>query len=50
MTFRLTRTKTHDINPAAMNRLSLSRDWLAVLLALAAVALVKSGLLPPIPW
>jgi hypothetical protein len=33
-----------------MNRLSISRDWLAVLLALLAVVLVKLGVLEGVPW
>ena len=33
-----------------MNRFSISRDWLAVLLALVAVALVKLGVLEGVPW
>jgi hypothetical protein len=33
-----------------MNRLSISRDWLAVLLALAAVVLVKLGVIDGVPW
>jgi len=33
-----------------MNRFSISRDWLAVLLALVAVALVKLGVLQGVPW
>jgi hypothetical protein len=33
-----------------MNRVSMSRDWLAVLLALIAVVLVKLGVLEGIPW
>jgi len=33
-----------------MNRFSISRDWLAVLLALVAVALVKLGMLQGVPW
>ena len=33
-----------------MNRLSISRDWLAVLLALLAVVLVKLGVIEGVPW
>jgi hypothetical protein len=33
-----------------MTRLSISRDWLAVLLALAAVTLVKWGIIERVPW
>jgi hypothetical protein len=33
-----------------MNRFSISRDWLAVLLALLAVVLVKLGVLSGVPW
>jgi hypothetical protein len=33
-----------------MNRLSISRDWLAVLLALLAVVLVKLGAIESVPW
>jgi hypothetical protein len=33
-----------------MSRFSISRDWLAVLLALVAVALVKLGVLERVPW
>jgi len=33
-----------------MTRLSISRDWLAVLLALAAVMLVKWGIIERVPW
>jgi hypothetical protein len=33
-----------------MNRFSLSRDWLAVLLALAAVMLIKLGVIEAVPW
>jgi hypothetical protein len=39
------------INQArAMNRFSISLDWLAVLLALAAVILVKLGVVEGVPW
>jgi hypothetical protein len=33
-----------------MNRFSISLDWLAVLLALAAVILVKLGVVEGVPW
>ena len=33
-----------------MNRFSMSRDWLAVLLALLAVVLVKLGVIDGVPW
>ena len=33
-----------------MNRFSMSRDWLAVLLALVAVLLVKLGVIEGVPW
>jgi hypothetical protein len=33
-----------------MNRHSLSLDWLAVLLALLAVVLVKLGAVEGVPW
>jgi hypothetical protein len=33
-----------------MTRLTISRDWLAVLLALLAVVLVKLGLIAGVPW
>jgi hypothetical protein len=33
-----------------MNRYSISRDWLAVLLALVAVILVKLGVIEGVPW
>lgn len=33
-----------------MNRFSISRDWLAVLLALLAVILVKLGAIEGVPW
>jgi len=33
-----------------MNRFSISRDWLAVLLALAAVMLIKLGVIEAVPW
>jgi hypothetical protein len=29
---------------------NLSHDWLAVIVALAAVALIRAGVLPHIPW
>jgi hypothetical protein len=31
-------------------KLSLSRDWLAVILALFAVALIKLGVIDRVPW
>jgi hypothetical protein len=33
-----------------MNRITMSRDWLAVLLALLAVVLVKLGVVDGVPW
>ncbi len=33
-----------------VNKSRLSLDWWSVLLALAAAALVKAGILPHIPW
>ncbi len=29
---------------------NLSRDWLAVILALVAAALIRAGIMPHIPW
>jgi hypothetical protein len=33
-----------------MNKRKLSLDWWSVIAALAAVALIKAGVLPAIPW
>ena len=33
-----------------MNRFSISLDWLAVLLALVGVILVKLGVIEGVPW
>jgi hypothetical protein len=46
----LTGLNTRDITERAMNRFSMSRDWLAVLLALLAVVLVKLGVIDGVPW
>jgi hypothetical protein len=37
-------------NPGRIGAVRLSRDWWAVLAALAAVILVKLGVLDGIPW
>lgn len=29
---------------------NLSRDWVAVILALATAALIRAGIMPHIPW
>jgi hypothetical protein len=46
----LTALPAHDINGAAVERSRISLDWVAVLVALAAIALVKLGLIEGVPW
>jgi len=38
------------MDESAVKKPKLSLDWWSVLLALAAAALVKAGILPHIPW
>lgn len=38
------------MDESAVKKWKLSLDWWSVLLALAAAALVKAGILPHIPW
>lgn len=41
---------SHEPGRGPWAALSLSLDWWAVLAALALAALVRSGLLPHVPW